>query len=52
MIIYILVGMIPYSVDNEVENLGVYDTEKKAKKRWKDYDGRMEEYTIEEWEVE
>ena len=50
--VYILIGMIPYSVDNEVDILGVYDTEKKAEKGWKDYNGHMEDYTIAEWNIE
>lgn len=55
MKVYILVGYIPYSVDNEVENLGVFTSEKKAEKGWDEYrerTGYLEEYRIEEHEVE
>lgn len=55
MKVYILVGYIPYSVDNEVENLGVYTSKKKAEKGWDKYckeTGYLEDHRIEEWEVE
>lgn len=52
MNVYVLMGYIPYSVDNEVEVLGVFSTKIKAEKGWNEYEGRMEENDITEWEVE
>ena len=56
MKVYILVVSVPYSVDNEVKIEGVYDSEKKAKKGWEEFqedgDSSYESYDIEEWEVE
>ena len=54
MKVYILVGYVPYSVDNEVENLGVYRSKRKAEKGWEEYceyDGYLADHRIEEWEV-
>ena len=52
MKVYVLTGWIPYSVDNEVEVLGVFSTKLKAKQAWSEYEGRMEENAIVEWEVD
>ena len=51
MKVFILVGYIPYSVDNEVQVIGVYTSEKKAEEVWEKYCGRLEEHYVEEYEV-
>lgn len=55
MKVYILIGYIPYSVDNEVEILGVFDSEKGAEKRWEEYseeNGYLQEHEIKEFDVQ
>ena len=54
MKVYVLIGYIPYSVDNEVEVLDVFYSEKGAEKEWKDYSeegGCLQEHIIKEFDV-
>ena len=53
--VYVLIGYIPYSVDNEVKVLDVFGSEKGAENGWKEYseeNGYFQEHMIEEFVVQ
>lgn len=54
MKVYVLIGYIPHSVDNEVEVIDVFDSEIGAEKGWEEYSeeiGYLQEYEIKEFNV-
>ena len=54
MKVYVLIGYIPHSVDNEVEVIDVFYSEKGAEKGWEEYSEENEyfqEYEIKEFDV-
>jgi len=53
--VYVLIGYIPNSVDNDVKVLGVFGSEIGAEVGWKEYhdeEGYLEEYEIKEYDVQ